>query len=580
MGAGAIAVGVGAAATLAGAYMSSQAAGDAASTQAAAANNASGNTLAQYNQTRSDLAPFRGMGLAGLGTLLSSLGIQPQTQTGAPNPLNTPTFTGGMTGAPTGGGLPEGWSIVPGMQQVSTADGGYGVPDSMLVNAQGQTMGRASTPEELMASLANGGIAAPAQMQSQAPTSGGAQFGGFPNLLAQNGINSLAAPGVGTPNPIAGLGGLPTISAIGGPSSVSGVNGYTPAPTVGGYNPSAFVGGLNPTAFVGGYNPSAGVGTPERIGTFNPTQAELEKTPGYQFNLAQGLNAVQNSNAAKGLGLSGAGIRGAARYATGLADNTLKTQADIFNQNAGILQNNVNNVLSYGLGNATINQANNQQNLAYQQANANINQLNNQQKLDYGLGNANINNANNQANLAYGLGNANIYQANNQSNLAYQGKNADIAQNNILNSLAFGQANADIQGRNAANILSVGQTNANIAQNNAANTLSYGSTNADITRNNINAILAQLMGLSQMGQGAASQTGQFGAAATGAANSFSVGGANALAAGQVGGANAVSGALSGLGGQGMNYLLYQRLLNGGTQYLDSGAFSGVPSGGG
>lgn len=52
------------------------------------------------------------------------------------------------------------------------------------------------------------------------------------------------------------------------------------------------------------------------------TQEELEKTPGYQFTRQQGLKATQNSAAARGLGVSGAALKGAATFATGLADNT------------------------------------------------------------------------------------------------------------------------------------------------------------------------------------------------------------------------------------------------------------------
>jgi hypothetical protein len=55
-------------------------------------------------------------------------------------------------------------------------------------------------------------------------------------------------------------------------------------------------------------------------------QATLEATPGYQFNLSQGLKAAQNSAAARGLGLSGAAIKGATSYATGLADSTYQNQ--------------------------------------------------------------------------------------------------------------------------------------------------------------------------------------------------------------------------------------------------------------
>jgi hypothetical protein len=62
------------------------------------------------------------------------------------------------------------------------------------------------------------------------------------------------------------------------------------------------------------------------------SQAELEATPGYQFDLSQGLKSIQSSNAAKGLGVSGAALKGAAKYATGLADNTYQNQFAIKQQ--------------------------------------------------------------------------------------------------------------------------------------------------------------------------------------------------------------------------------------------------------
>lgn len=70
-------------------------------------------------------------------------------------------------------------------------------------------------------------------------------------------------------------------------------------------------------------------------------QATLQRTPGYQFNLTQGLKSVQNGAAARGLGNSGAAMKGAASYATGLADSTYQNQ---FN-NANINQTNAYNRL-------------------------------------------------------------------------------------------------------------------------------------------------------------------------------------------------------------------------------------------
>lgn len=64
----------------------------------------------------------------------------------------------------------------------------------------------------------------------------------------------------------------------------------------------------------------------ELTSSFNPTMEQLEKTPGYQFALQQGLKSTQNSYAAKGLGVSGAAIKGGADYATGLASQTYQQQ--------------------------------------------------------------------------------------------------------------------------------------------------------------------------------------------------------------------------------------------------------------
>lgn len=72
---------------------------------------------------------------------------------------------------------------------------------------------------------------------------------------------------------------------------------------------------------------------------FAPTMDELSKTPGYQFALDQGLKSTQNSYAAKGLGVSGAAMKGAADYAEGLAgqtyqnafQNDLATKSQIYN---------------------------------------------------------------------------------------------------------------------------------------------------------------------------------------------------------------------------------------------------------
>jgi hypothetical protein len=73
--------------------------------------------------------------------------------------------------------------------------------------------------------------------------------------------------------------------------------------------------------------PTAGQ-APTAPGPFvwNPTMEGLAQTPGYQFTLDQGLRATQSSAAARGLGMSGAAMRGAADYASGKASETYNQQ--------------------------------------------------------------------------------------------------------------------------------------------------------------------------------------------------------------------------------------------------------------
>jgi len=65
---------------------------------------------------------------------------------------------------------------------------------------------------------------------------------------------------------------------------------------------------------------------PQLTAPISMDEATLRTTPGYQFNLNQGLKSVQNGAAARGLGSSGAAFKGAANYATGLADSTYQNQ--------------------------------------------------------------------------------------------------------------------------------------------------------------------------------------------------------------------------------------------------------------
>jgi len=84
------------------------------------------------------------------------------------------------------------------------------------------------------------------------------------------------------------------------------------------------------------------------------TENYLQSTPGYQWNLNQGEQAATNSAAARGLANSGAALKGASTYASGLADSTYQNQ---FNDTNALAQEGYNALNQQG--NNTMTAANN-----------------------------------------------------------------------------------------------------------------------------------------------------------------------------------------------------------------------------
>lgn len=81
----------------------------------------------------------------------------------------------------------------------------------------------------------------------------------------------------------------------------------------------------------------------------------LGQMPGYQFELQQGLEATQNGFAARGLGSSGAAMKGAANYANGLAAsnyenfyNNALADAQLGASAAGTQSQNIGNLTTAG----------------------------------------------------------------------------------------------------------------------------------------------------------------------------------------------------------------------------------------
>ncbi len=90
---------------------------------------------------------------------------------------------------------------------------------------------------------------------------------------------------------------------------------------------------------------------PDLTTPINMDQATLEQTPGYQFNLAQGIRGVDLSSAAKGL--SGAQAKAAAQYAVNLANNTYLDQFNVANTNKTNAFNRLLQTAQLGSGAAT-----------------------------------------------------------------------------------------------------------------------------------------------------------------------------------------------------------------------------------
>ena len=169
-------------------------------------------------------------------------------------------------------------------------------------------------------------------------------------------------------------------------------------------------------------------------------EAELVKTPGYQFALSQGLQAAQNSAAARGLGVSGAALKGAATFATGLADNTYQNQFRIAQQQFQNAQTQFGNAQT-GFGNQQqiFGDTNTNNQLKFQNQQAQMNDYFNVNTASQG----NIQNAFNRLSGLTGIG------SNAAAATGSFGQQAAAAQGNYLTQGANAQAAGQIAGANA-----------------------------------------------------------------------------------------------------------------------------------
>lgn len=281
MGFSAVAAGIGAIGSIAGGAMAKSGAQQAAETSAAAAERSAQLQMQQYQTTRSDLAPFADAGRAATNQLmrffnLAGQPIAPAQSATAPAPAPAPAMAApGAATATAPGGVPSGYTYLP--PRAGSGEGDSGFP-GLLIDGMGNIVAMAPTREEALVSA---------------------------GLIANPNTNIMPQQAAPVAQPVATEAAPVTPPALPGPGSLT--MPYAP--------------------------PNGGVFAPEGGSVFRMDEATLRATPGYQFALREGLRAVDAANAARGSLFSGRGLQEAARYATGLADQTYGTQAAVFNDN-------------------------------------------------------------------------------------------------------------------------------------------------------------------------------------------------------------------------------------------------------
>lgn len=287
--------------SIASGIIGSNAAGHAADTQAAAANNAAqlerqtatdalNFNKQQYGNSLSLLSPFYNSGVAANSRLDYLMGLTPNQ--GLPPGVVNPNAPQSTTGIPGGG------FNIGGIDRSQFAPGGAGNP---LANDPG------------LGPVGQGNLG-PRFAPMNADGSPGA-FNRFGSLMNFNGS--------GTNN--AGVGPQTASTNVGGTAQVPRTDVSSPGTPFPG-NPDAHnfgtLGGLN--------DPNAGGTGPNSFGSLaqgwnqtfqSPTDVTEQNDPGYQFRLKQGQQAVENSAAARGGLFSGGTAKALNDYIQGSASN-------------------------------------------------------------------------------------------------------------------------------------------------------------------------------------------------------------------------------------------------------------------
>jgi len=371
--------GIGAIGSIAGGIIGSNAAGHAADTQAAAANHAAdlerqsatdalNFNKQQYGNSLNLLSPFYNTGVAANSRLAYLMGLNPAQglPPGVINP-NAPPTAGG------GGGT---GSLLDLLRSGALGDAFQNNP---IVNrgtngGTRQPMNAASLMPSNGAPLPTGNPGTPSFKNPDIGTFNAGSSGGNAGLLqigpdgqptgVTKDVNPMPSganvnPGaIGDPSPF-GPGGM---GNIGGTTNASGAPGTVPR-TDGGGTPSVpfgqTVGMLgDPSPFGSGgmgdiTNPPGSFGSLAQgwNKTFqSPTDVTEQNDPGYQFRLQQGMQALQNSAAARGGLLSGGTAKALTDYnqnaASGEYSNVYNRALQNYNTNDNTFTNDQTNTFN------------------------------------------------------------------------------------------------------------------------------------------------------------------------------------------------------------------------------------------
>lgn len=493
---------IGAAAAIGGAAISANASRSAASTQADAANNASQVQRDMYNQTATNVRPWLNAGTLALNSLVSGVlpAGTPMTGFSTPSASTTPASgnSAAMSGAPSGSSGPnQNWAAFINMDPAYANSLAGGAGGGFTVDANGNLVNSSGQPS-------------PGANAATSPSAGGSAA---QTPMATGALNPQA------------YGAAPGLSGYGNAPSMSGVAG---APSFNTYGSVGQMQNAPAAATLKAYQDYVAQNPYQSMGAWDASK--FHEDPGYQFQLQQGLDALTNRASIAG-GMNSNNMKGLIGYAEGMANTDYQQAFQNYQTEAG-----------RSLGEY---QAGLQDYMQQFQMGQNTNSLNNQvlqQNYQNQLTNANFDNSVTQQQY---LDQMSTTAANNQN---IQQSFADNLQSQAFNNAA--------QLQNWQNANTTTGLNNSVAQQNFQN----ANTVTGLNNQNIQQEFSNLSSLSQSGMGAALQQGQIGTSAGANIANTIVGAGNANAAGTVGVANAVTGAL----GSGYNQWLMGQFMNNST----------------